>query len=92
MRGARALAHSLLVALVFNRLLRLAADIHRAHPADPRLGPRLVLLALLLQTFLLPNAFGFAEAKYLVLIVAKASAHAGALLSCQRLNPLRSVA
>ena len=92
MRGARALAHSLLVALVFNRLLRLAVDIHRAHPADPRLGPGLNLLALLLQTFLLTNAFGFAEAKYLVLVVAKAGADAGVLLSCQRLNALRSVA
>jgi hypothetical protein len=82
----------LLVSLVFHRLLRLAAQVHRVYLTNRYLGQGLVFSTLLLNAFLLTNVFGLVAAKYLVLVVIKASWDTCFLLSCKRLNPFHILA
>jgi hypothetical protein len=79
----------LLVTLVFNRLLGLAAQVQQAYLPHPWMGWGLVFLTQLLGAWLLFNAFGLVPTTFLLVAVVKAGFDVCFFLSCTRLNPLR---
>ena len=79
----------LLATLVFNRLLGLAAQVHRVYLPHPAAGWSLVFLNQMLGAWLLFNAFGLVPATYLLIAVAKAGVDVCFFWSCTRQNPLQ---
>lgn len=79
----------LLVTLVFNHLLGLAAQVHWVYLPHPWMGWGLVFLTQLLGAWLLFNAFGLVPATFLLVAVAKAGFDICFFLSCMHLNPFR---
>ena len=79
----------LLVTLVFNRLLGLAAQVHHGYLRRPGMGWALVFLNQLLGAWLLFNAFGLVPSTFLPLAVAKAGLDVCFFRSCMCLNPLQ---
>jgi hypothetical protein len=79
----------LLVTVVFNRLLGMAAQIHRVYLPHPWMGWGLAFLTQLGGAWVLFNAFGLVPAKFLLVAVAKAGFDVCAFLVCMRINPIR---